>query len=416
MNIALVNSWILNGGDAGIIYGTMDAVHEVLPEARITVFAHRAKESSAYYRDVDLAEMLQDRWPRKRWPNRLMGKTFPFRSPLKLLTNSERSFYRDLGRMDAIVYCGGGYLNDLYSNDVLFCIMKDTLALGIKHMGYAQSVGPFYKEASRRTAGRILCSFDAFTARDKDSYDLMNGMGVPRSRLKFTADAAFAMQINRDEDLSPEDRLALNRILDFKNMENGAPLLFMSLREWRFPGRPNAAALSAAYKSELKAFIGQVMKDTDLRICFISTCQGRPIYHFDDAEFARGLTRDFAGLAGKRIHICSHPFLPRSLPFVINKCADLVMSMRMHFIIYSIMGGVPFVALAYERKSMELAKQVGTQSLCHDLANLRAEDLNKSLASAMEQLANLRTTVHDAYLRLRDRSMENARILAGLVG
>jgi len=57
VKIALVNSVILNGGDAGIVYGTRDALKAVFPGAEVTVFAHRAEKARPRYPDLALEEM-----------------------------------------------------------------------------------------------------------------------------------------------------------------------------------------------------------------------------------------------------------------------------------------------------------------------------------------------------------------------
>ncbi len=103
--------------------------------------------------------------------------------------------------------------------------------------------------------------------------------------------------------------------------------------------------------------------------------------------------------------------MPRSYPLIIKKCADIVLSMRMHFMIFSIMAGIPCVALAYERKSYELACQVGIEDLCHELRELKWEDLWKSFIKAEEKASDFRIKIRKAHQSLYRSSMRNAKIL-----
>lgn len=415
VKIALINSVILNGGDAGIVYGTRDALRRVVPGADVSVFAHSAGKARRWYPDLAMEEMPGDAWARMGRSGSVMRRTYPLRSSLGLLWSPEKRFLERLRKMDAVVYCGGGYVNDLYSTDVLFRIMKDTLGLKIPHMAYAQSFGPFFREKTARAASAVLSRFDAVTTRDRQSLDLLRAIGVRCNHMEFTADAAFAMNLADGQDLAEKDQAALADILEFRDAGRGAPLLFVSVREWRFPGLRGGEQAYKRYREQLRRFTTEVLCKTHWRICFISTCQGRFPYGFDDAVFAASLMNNTGSLDKDRIYICEHAFMPRSYPAVIARCADMVISMRMHFMIFSLMAGVPCIALAYEQKTHELARQAGVSHLCHDLKDFSCSDLWESLAIVMEKNDLLCRTISAAVARLRERSLENARIIRDLI-
>ncbi|SPD74598.1 hypothetical protein PITCH_A270004 [uncultured Desulfobacterium sp.] len=415
MKFAILNSVIMNGGDAGIVYGIRDAIKEIFPNAHVSIFARQAREASVFYPDLGLFGMLQDTWTRQRVLAYGLRKSFPLRSALCLMTPGETEFYERLRSMDAIIYCGGGYINNLYSTEVLFRIIKDTLNMKITHMAYAHSFGPFFDDRSRAVAASLLSRFDAITTRDEDSYKLLKKIGVTCKNIRFTADAAFAMQIATDDTLPAKDRAELKRIQAFKLSGSGAPLLFMSVREWGFPGTGDSVSLNTKYRFELRRFVERVIAESDYRICFVSTCQGREGYPYDDSRFAATLFKELPSFTEDRVHICGHPFMPASYPLLIGRCADLVLSMRMHFIIFSIMAGVPFIAIAYEKKSQELARQVGVESFCHEMSKLSADTLYKSFVDVREHLIDIRATVESAFRLLRKRSFENAMVLMSVM-
>ena len=412
MRVALVNSVILNGGDAGIVYGTCDAIESELPQARVTVFSRFTEQARHHFVDLSLTEMPHDTWPKQRFLSSAMRRSFPCRSKIGMLSISEKEFYEHLRKMDVIVSCGGGYINDQYSTGVLFRIMKDTLDLKIPHMAYAHSLGPFFKEKTVRAVNRILSRFDAVTVRDQHSLEQLRDIKVTSKKMEFTADAAFSMRISADgKEFSESDQAELDNILEFKDRGSGKGLLFMSVRQWHFPGFRNGQILFDRYKIELVKFVDKILRDTDWRICFISTCQGRIGYSLDDAEFAASLIKELTDSVIDRIYLCRHAFMPRSYPLIIKKCADIVLSMRMHFMIFSIMAGIPCVALAYERKSYELACQVGIEDLCHELRELKWEDLWKSFIKAEEKASDFRIKIRKAHQSLYRSSMRNAKIL-----
>jgi polysaccharide pyruvyl transferase WcaK-like protein len=89
--------------------------------------------------------------------------------------------------------------------------------------------------------------------------------------------------------------------------------------------------------------------------------------------------------------------------------------MRMHMIIYSIMAHVPFVAIAYERKSHELAKQVGLPQFCIDLAELTAIELFDKMELAYGETNSIKAHLKEAQGKLCRRSLQNARIFFNIV-
>lgn len=410
MKIALLNSVIMNGGDAGIIYGTIDAILNFYPDVEIVVYAHKAHQASRYYPDLDIRPMLNDRWPVGRYAEALMRKTYPVRSRLGLLFSSENSFYRELREFDLVVYCGGGYINNLYSTGPLFAMMKKTLSLGIPHMAYAHSIGPFFKSASHVIASELLNKFGVVTVRDQASYNLVKQFVASTDNLFFTADAAFAMLPSADA-VSREQRVEVKSILKFKAAADHNPLLFISVRQWKFPGCDDAKSLSDAYLKELIRFFFRVLNETKWRICFISTCQGRGNYGFDDASFAQMLVNDLPEVIQQRIHVTHTGFHPRFYPELISTCADMVITMRMHFMIYSIIAKVPVIPIAYEQKSTELANQIGLDDYCHEVAKLNADHLFNSFVVMQENNEKIRKKIKNGYEVLKTRSLENSRIL-----
>ncbi len=65
-----------------------------------------------------------------------------------------------------------------------------------------------------------------------------------------------------------------------------------------------------------------------------------------------------------------------------------------------VMAGIPCVALAYERKSYELACQVGIEDLCHELRELKWEDLWKSFIKAEGKASDFRIKIRKAHQSL----------------
>lgn len=379
MKVGLINSVVLNGGDAGIVYGTCDAIASSVPSAQISVFAHQAHAAARYYPDLNLLPMVFDTWPRSRGVRAAMRRTYALRQSLGLRSRGERTFLADIGSCDAIVYCGGGYLNDSYDMRLLLSMIDLSLGTGVPHMAYAHSVGPITRPHSIKNLRRLLNRFDLVTVRDEASLTLLQDLGVKPDRLELLADAALAMRTEQGDTLSEADRTALQSIQHFKQ-SRAMPLVFMSVRSWKFPGHADAVALERNLREQLTRLAREILTRTNWSICFVSTCQGRAEYAYDDSAVAHQLVAEL-GDTRSRVMVSSHGFAPRTYPYLIRTCADLVISMRMHLTIFSLLGGVPFVAIAYERKSAELCRRLDIEQFCHDAAGF---DASSGIAAALQ--------------------------------
>jgi colanic acid/amylovoran biosynthesis protein len=383
---------------------------EVDPGARITVFAHAAKAAARYYPDLEIKPMFFDAWPRHRVLRAGMRKSFGLRSRLALRSASERQFFKDLGEHDVVVYCGGGYINDSYEMTLLLDIIEATLNTGIPHVAYGHSIGPLRRSESASRSRELLNRFCLVTVRDEASDELLRRIGVEGKRVALLADAALAMRVADGSSLSESDRVALRQVESFK-ARSAAPLILMSVRDWRFKGLPGADELTRNLYEQLEALTQKILTDTDWNICFLSTCQGRSEYGYDDAAVASKLVERLAPAQQDRVIVSGHAFAPPAYPYVIARCADLVVSMRMHLTIFSLLGGVPFVALAYEQKSVELCRRLGMERYCHEVAGL---DAQRAFASAAS-LYGVREKAGESLVRSREDLVRLSRLNAALM-
>jgi colanic acid/amylovoran biosynthesis protein len=409
MRFALVNSVILNGGDAGIVYGTCDAIRAQQPSADVLVFAHNAAAAGRYYPDLDVRPMVLDSWPRARLPRALLRKTYAQRQALGMGTAAERRFVADIRSCDAVVYCGGGYLNDSYDMTFVGDLMRVTLGSGVPHMAYAHSVGPITRSHTASELRQLLNRFAVVTVRDEASLALLQQIGVQSQRVELLADAALAMRPVDRDGLPGADAAAMQTIQDFKR-RHGAPLVFISVRSWRFPGYADGPARTRRLHEQLVEFVRLLLAQTDWSICFVSTCQGRPEYVYDDSVVAQRIV-DELGAPQSRVMVSKYAFAPRTFPFLIAACADLVVSMRMHLTIYSLLAGVPFVAIAYEQKSVELCRTLGIGEYCEEAAEFTAASLAPKALDLCARRAEVRAMLERKRVELIALSLRNAGLL-----
>jgi polysaccharide pyruvyl transferase WcaK-like protein len=259
VKIALVNSVLLNGGDAGIVYGTLDGIEQAMPQARVTVFAHHPAAAARYYPDLQLRPMLFEAWAGDRFKRAAMRSTFPFRSRHSLASREERSFLDAMSGSDAIVYCGGGYINESYNTKVVLDVIERTLDLGVPHMAYGHSIGPLYREQTRKRVCRLLNRFGAVSTRDEASHELLMRLGIDPARSHLLADAAFGMRVDGIPPLPTEEEATVEEVRRFRRDAGGSPVILFSVRDWKFPRNPDAAALTGNLRGELQRLLRRLI-------------------------------------------------------------------------------------------------------------------------------------------------------------
>jgi colanic acid/amylovoran biosynthesis protein len=353
--------------------------------------------------------MVLDSWPRSRLPRALLRKSYAQRNLLGMGTAAERRFYADIRSCDAVVYCGGGYLNDSYDMTFVSDLMHVTLRSGVPHMAYAHSVGPITKPQTAKQLRELLNRFALVTVRDEASQALLEQIGVQSHRVELLADAALAMRSVDSASTPQRDVAAVQAIREFKRAR-AAPLVFISVRRWGFPGHSAGAALSCRLHQQLVELVRMLLAQTQWSICFVSTCQGRPEYVYDDAQVAQRVVDDVGAAAG-RVMVSQHGFAPRTFPYLIGACADLVISMRMHLTIYSLLAGVPFVAIAYEQKSVELCRTLGIGEYCEFAADFTAASLAPKALDLCARRADVGLMLERKRAELIPQSLRNAALL-----
>ena len=115
--------------------------------------------------------------------------------------------------------------------------------------------------------------------------------------------------------------------------------------------------------------------------------------------------------ASARVMVSTHGFAPRTFPHLIGCCADLVISMRMHMTIYSLLAGVPFVAIAYEQKSVELCRTLGIGQYCEEAVDFAADLLAPKAIELHARRADVAATLRHKRAELIPLSVRNAELL-----
>jgi polysaccharide pyruvyl transferase CsaB len=290
----------MNLGDEAILQSILEQLRREAPGCEITVFSRDAEDTKRRHK-VERAV------------------------PVRKLSRAE--VVPEIERLDLLLFGGGGILYDAdartYLREVL--VAKEH---GVPVMLFAVGAGPLSDPIVQRSVRDALDGVAAITVREKSAQQLLEEAGV-RREVVVTADPALL--------LKPEP-LPRN-ILKIEGLEGRKHLIGMSVRE---PGvaapdlDPNVyhALLANAADFMVDRFDADVVFVPMERSVLDSQHSHAVIAKMLRAQRARVLNGEYT--SGQLLSLMGH--------------FSFVVGMRLHFLIFAALRGVPFVALPYAGK------------------------------------------------------------------
>ena len=306
-----------------------------------------------------------------------------------------RALTRDEAReqveqLDLLVLGGGGIL---YDRDVEAYLREVALAheTGVPVMVYAVSAGPLEDPAARELVREHLSRAAVVTVRDRQGQRLLEEVGVEQD-IVVTADPALLM---RPQPL-PDDAL-LREGLDPETL-----LVGFSVRE---PG-PAAPDIDVEHYHALLANAADFMVDRlDAHVVFVPMERKKMDMQHSHAVVARMQCAD-------RATVLKHAYSPGQLISLIGHFGFSV-GMRLHFLIFSALAGVPFVALPYASKVTGLIEDLEMEM--PPLKEVNTGRLIATIDRSWDLHAQVRDRIRQRLPELQERARETHHLLERLL-
>lgn len=245
---------------------------------------------------------------------------------------------RQLGRLDLLLLGGGGLLYDPEAGTYLREV-REAQRLGVPTCAYALGAGPLLGAEDRATVRTILPGMDVVTVRDQES-----------KRVLEDADVQVAMTVTADPAMLLEPVPFPEEALIREGVPVGGRLIGMSVRE---PGRAAPDLDECAYHQLLAAMADYMVYRYDATIVFV------PMERQDVTHSHAVISKMVAPDRARVLHDC---YRPRSVLGLMEHF-DLVVGMRLHFLIFAALAGVPFLPLPYAGKVFDFAQLAGVPAL-----------------------------------------------------
>jgi len=322
-----------NAGDEAILKAILQQVRSVAPDAEITVLSRNPVETSAMHG---------------------VKAQFMFDLPgVQRVMKASRLYING----------GGTLIQDVTSRRSLWYYLYTLRAAkkrGCKVLMYGCGIGPVTHPKDVRLTTKVLSdSVDAITLREPDSLDQLRSMGITKPDILLTADPALT--------LPPASEADTGAVLERAGIPAQGRYIGFALRHWKgFEQRASLFGEAARYAYEahgLTPVFVSVEKHLDPGAGRLAA-EGLdvPCYFLDDA----GGVDTLIGALSRM---------------------EVVVSMRLHALIFAAGQGVPLAGVVYDPKVSSFLRYIGQEQFM-DLEDLDADSLRTMIDRCVERRAH----------------------------
>ncbi len=322
-----------NAGDDAILKSIIHSVRHLDPYVPITVLAKNTQSIKQRYR---------------------VNAVYTFNLP-KIL--------RQMGKSRLYINGGGTLIQNATSHRSLWYYLLTLWAA--KRLGnlvdmYGCGIGPVQGRRNQKLVRRVLnSSVDTITLREPDSLGELESYGVTRPRVKLSSDPALV--------LPAASQAEADRFLRSQGLNPQGRYICFLLRSWR--GFGEKAGILARCAERARDQLG-------LEPVFL------PINSLQDQTAAQAV---LAQMKQPGISLEADPAPGPELLIALLARMSVVVSMRLHGLIFSSLSGAPLVGVSYDPKIGSYLRYLGYGDYT-ELGELQEDWLDQAIRQAAEQL------------------------------
>lgn len=308
--------------------------------------------------------------------------------PVRQMTRTEAR--AEIEQLDLFVLGGGGILYDGEAEEYLREVFLAHEA-GIPVVVYAISAGPLNHRGIRKAVREALDQAAIVTVRDRQARKLLEDAGV-KSDIQLTADPALLLEP------APIDADVLKR----EGLDTERRLVGFSVRE---PG-PAAPDIDVDHYHLLLANAADFMVDRlEADVVFVPMERQHMDMQHSHAVMAQMQCAEHAT-------VLKGAYTPRQVLALIDEF-EFSVGMRLHFLIFSALRHVPFVALPYASKVSDLLRDLDME--VPPLANVNTGRLLATIDRSWDWRDKTRARIQHCLPALQQRALETNRLLVDLL-
>ncbi|MFV0132402.1 polysaccharide pyruvyl transferase family protein [Streptomyces sp. HMX87] len=301
-----------NIGDEAILTCVLSCLRVHRPDAHLVVFSRNAEHTRAHHPEAD--EVVD-------WEGVSRNRVLDV-----------------LPALDLLVLGGGGILYDGEARRYLR-LVRAAQDLDVPTFAYAVGAGPLREAEDREAVRTVLADMDDVVVRDEESKLVLEEVGLERE-VTVTADPALLLRPEPFTEAMMRD----------EGVPAGARLVGMSVRE---PGRAAEKLDEGDYHALLADVADFLVRRLDAHVVFL------PMERHDVRHAHAVLSHMTAPDKGRILHGAYSPGQVLGL----MRHLELAVGMRLHFVIFAALSGVPVLPLPYSGKVFDFARRLGAPAL-----------------------------------------------------
>jgi polysaccharide pyruvyl transferase CsaB len=351
----------LNVGDEAILTSIVNELGRSVPDVDVVVFSRDPRHTTEHH-DVEKGIAVRE------------------------ATRDE--VVREVAQLDLLLLGGGGIL---YDEEVHSYVREVQLAQerGIPTMAYAIGAGPLRGREERLVVRGVLNGMEVITVRDTETKRLLEEVGVAQP-IEVTADPAVLLTA------APFTEEMLER----EGVVKGRHLVGMSVRE---PGGAAPTLHQSPYHLTLANAADFIVERFDADVVFVPMERA-------DVGHAHRVIAEMDEPA--RASVLAGRYGPRQVLGLMEHF-ELVVGMRLHFLIFAAISGVPLLALPYASKVLGLFE--GLDLPAPSELQRSAGPLLAALDRLWDGRDELRGELRERVPKLQERARQTASIVERLL-
>jgi polysaccharide pyruvyl transferase CsaB len=302
-----------------------------------------------------------------------------------------REVISSIKETDLLISGGGSLLQDITSTrSLLYYLALMKLALMFKKpiFVYANGIGPINKKMNRMLTRKILNKVDYISLRDNLSKEYLEELGVKNNNIKVTADPVFTLKAT-DENLVKD-------ILKNEKIPIDKPIVGISIRRWNDDQK---------VLTEFKKTINYLVNTKQVNVILI------PMHFKEDIEISNRLL-ELTNLEG--CFILRNEYPVENILSIIKKM-DLIISMRLHTLIYAASQVTPMIGIVYDPKVEGFLKEIEYDYYV-DLKDIKSENLIDYIEGIYANKQAIVNKLSEKREDLMKLSKENVELVYSLLG
>lgn len=227
-----------------------------------------------------------------------------------------------------IVLSGGGTLiqNSTSTRSLLYylSIIKFAKILNKKVILYSNGIGPVNGKLSRYLVRSVINNVNLITLREEFSEEDLKKMGVKKPEIFVTADACFT--------LKPIEDSKAKEILKNEGIPLDKDIIGVSIRSW------NKSRFGDKHIKEIAKACNNMAKEGKTILLI-------PMQHSKDLE----VSKKVINLMEEKAYLLKKIYAPYEVAGIIGQ-TKLILSMRLHSLIFAGLSKVPMIGIVYDPK------------------------------------------------------------------